>query len=157
MRKTLRTLLSVLAIAGSTIPITSGTAAASSVSASSSCQRTFSWPGTAEVRRYPGTGWCLQYDDKYQLRYEANGNLVYRKGSTVVWSSNTARTGTVLKFGANGNIAIYAGAVRLWTAGSSGTCRGPFSTELEYFGLDREWIAFQVHGCVTRTVAAAAK
>lgn len=57
----------------------------------------------------------------YTLLMQADGNLVLRTASTVLWASNTMSTGSYMRFQGEGNLVVYNSSnVAVWASSGGG-------------------------------------
>ena len=121
------------------------------------CGASGAWSSSRSYAYAASTGWCT-IDGNQKIIYQSDGNLVYHKGSSAVWSSGTyGHPGSVLRFQTDGNMVIYQGTTAIWNARTGGTCSGSFSAGLYYFnfGGGNEYLSFNVNGCRSVTIASA--
>lgn len=94
------------------------------------------WSARRTVSYRPGR-MCIGYVG-YRLVWQADGNLVLYRGSTVDWASHTiGRGATRLDFQWDGNVVIYSGRTPLWSTGTSSRTRPATTTFLASVGTVR--------------------
>lgn len=128
-----------------------------STAANAACNTNFDWTTSVSLTRYTNSGWCIERSG-HKVTFQTDGNLVYRKDSTVVWSSGTyGHSAARLRFQTNGDMVIYDGNTPLWASRTAGTCNLRFSTYLMYYTIGGpETMTFEVRGCSTHVIAGTA-
>ena len=88
----------------------------------------------------PEGSFLVSKNQKYQLKVQSDGNLVlYKEGDNIIWSSNTAGSGTGpfhLIVQNDGNLCLYDGSGKCtWDTKTFGKGKAPFHLILHNRGL----------------------